>query len=244
MEIVKNYRNILLHVPHSSTAFPEDSSFCFKDLDDEEQLLIDYFTDELFVPRNDDYSIKSVVFPYCRLFCDVERLINDPLETKGLGISYNRTVGSKPNEKRTFSCLSIAFNYYADHHANVSKKIVNTASPLLLIDCHSFSNLPNLLCSNPPDIDICIGFNEDETCPNKAVIGKISHFFASFGYKVGINEPYSNSKTFSVPIKYHSLMIEINKRLYMDEETLEKQEGFMRIHQILKSLYKMLLMKD
>ena len=92
----------------------------------------------------------------------------------------------------------------------------------LLIDCHSFSSKPNLLNSNPPDIDICIGYNDDDTCPNKVVIGNIVHYFESLGYKVGMNEPFSNSKTFSVPIKYHSAMIEVNKRLYMDELTLEK----------------------
>ena len=36
-------------------------------------------------------------------------------------------------------------------------------------------------------------------------------------------------------------MIEINKRLYMNEKTLEKKEDFMWIHQIVQSLYKMLL---
>ncbi len=38
--------------------------------------------------------------------------------------------------------------------------------------------------------------------------------------KVGIITPFSNSKTFDVPIKYYSVMIEVNKRRYMDEESL------------------------
>ena len=111
----------------------------------------------------------------------------------------------------------------------------------LLIDCHSFSSIPNLLNSNPPDIDICIGYNDDDTCPNKVVIGNIVHYFESLGYKVGMNEPFSNSKTFSVPIKYHSAMIEVNKRLYMDELTLEKTEGFNKLQQEIRLLYGILL---
>jgi N-formylglutamate amidohydrolase len=147
----------------------------------------------------------------------------------------------------SFSSKEESFRLYSDFHAKVSNTLVKQSGiddDILLIDCHSFSQLPNLLNSNPPDIDICIGYNDDETCPNNVVIGNIARFFESFGYKVGINEPFSNSKTFSVPIKYHSVMIEINKRLYMDEETLEKKEDFMWIHQILQSLYKILLRKS
>lgn len=56
-----------------------------------------------------------------------------------------------------------------------------------------------------------------------------------------MNEPFSNSKTFSVPIKYHSAMIEVNKRLYMDELTLEKTEGFNKLQQEIRLLYGILI---
>ena len=123
----------------------------------------------------------------------------------------------------------------------MSKKIVEMSSELLLIDCHSFSSFPNLLNSNPPDIDICIGYNDDETCPSTVVIESIARHFGSIGYKVGINTPFSNSKTFEVPTEYHTVMIEVNKRLYMKEETLEKTDGFMRLKDDIQSLYKILL---
>ena len=111
----------------------------------------------------------------------------------------------------------------------------------LLIDCHSFSSQPNLLCSNPPDIDICIGFNDDATCPNKVVIGNIKQHFNSCGYKVAINTPFSNSKTFEVPVEYHSVMIEVNKCLYINEQTLEKTDGFDQLKADIQSLYEKLL---
>ena len=44
------YENVLLHVPHSSMNFPEGTLHHFNDLDEDERLLIDYYTDELFVP--------------------------------------------------------------------------------------------------------------------------------------------------------------------------------------------------
>lgn len=244
-KIIRNYEKILLHIPHSSTSFPLGSKCSFKDLNEEEKLLIDYYTDELFIPRDPQWYINYVVFPYCRLYCDVERLVNDPLEYKGLGISYHRIVESDilPFEERSFSTLREAFKYYADFHAYVSKIMVDMTvmNKILLIDCHSFSNLPNLLNPNPPDIDVCIGYNDDETRPNDVIIGNIIQHFESLGYKVGVNEPFSNSKTFSVPVKYNSVMIEVNKRLYMNELTLEKTDGFIGMQHAIMSLYQTLL---
>lgn len=232
------YQNILLHVPHSSSAFPEGSKYTWNDLDDEERLHIDYYTDELFEPQQDSKRISSIVFPYCRLFCDVERLVKDPLEGKGLGISYRRFQG---RSYRSFGTLQKAYPYYADHHATMSKNIVEMSGGLLLIDCHSFSSFPNLLNFNPPDIDICIGYNDDDTCPNMIVIETIARHFESIGYKVGINTPFSNSKTFEVPVKYHSVMIEVNKRLYMNEFSYEKTDNFILMHNAIQSLYNLLL---
>lgn len=240
----RRYHNLLLHVPHSSTSFPVESKVCFNDLDDEERLLVDYYTDNLFVPEQEANNICHMIFPYCRLYCDVERLINDPLEKDGLGISYSRWVPCQDRHGdvlRSYSVKSEAFALYADYHSDISKKLVGMIGSTLLVDCHSFSALPNLLNSNPPDIDICIGYNDDETCPSKVVIGNIVQYFMSKGYKVGINEPFSNSKTFNVPVTYHSIMIEVNKKLYMDEHTLEKTEGFEKLTRIIQSLYALLL---
>ena len=53
-------------------------------------------------------------------------------------------------------------------------KLLEISGSKLVIDCHSFSSIQNLLNRNPPlDIDICIGYNEDETYPNKTAIGNI-----------------------------------------------------------------------
>lgn len=124
-------------------------------------------------------------------------------------------------------------------------KLLEISGSKLVIDCHSFSSIQNLLNRNPPlDIDICIGYNEDETCPNKTAIGNIVQYFSSLGYKVGLNKPFSNSKTFFVPTNYHTVMIEVNKKLYMDEKTLEKSDGFYRLKHDIQSLYDVLLEKQ
>lgn len=233
----EKYENILLHIPHSSTRFPEESNHSFADLDAEERLLIDYYTDELFVPERASKHIVPMVFPYCRLYCDVERLAKDPLESKGLGISYHRI---DDQTVRIFSNLLSAFRLYADFHAEVSMALVGLLKPLI-IDCHSFSNVPNLLNSQVTDIDICIGYNEDETRPDDVLIGTLIHHFKTCGYKVGLNAPFSNSKTFAVPTDYHSVMIEVNKRIYMNEQTLEKTEGFQKLKEAIDSIFPILI---
>lgn len=242
----RTYKRILLHIPHDSLEFPDESGYKFTSMDEEELLLIDHYTEELFTPDvyGNNILIDKVVFPFCRLYCDVERFVNDPLGNNGLGISYSRWVptGRGIEQKlRSFSTKKKAFDLYVKHHANVAKKMVELGDNTLLIDCHSFSSHPTLLCSNPPDIDICIGFNDDDTCPSKVVIGNIKQFFLSHGYKVGINTPFSNSKTFDVPVKYHSVMIEVNKRMYMDEPTLAKNQHFDHVKADIQSLYDMLL---
>ena len=63
--------------------------------------------------------------------------------------------------------------------------------------------------------------------------------FVENGYKVGINEPYSNSETPDCPFQYQSMMLEINKRTYMEEETLhlKSNTAFRRdIHEIMITL--------
>lgn len=146
-------------------------------------------------------------------------------------------------ELRSFNTLSKAFRLYANFHAEVSCTIVERKVDLL-IDCHSFSNLPNLLNTNFPDIDICIGYNDDETHPDDVLIGNLIHLFSACGYKVGVNAPFSNSKTFEVPTDYHSVMIEINKRVYMDEQTQEKTEGFLKLKKTIDAMYEEIVLSD
>lgn len=241
------YDHLFLYIPHSSTRFPEktENTFNYEDLNEEERLLIDYFTDELFLPDKEEERIYSIVFPFCRLYCDVERMINDPIEKKGLGISYWKSVstGAIGHYRDYFFSVSDYMGAYLDFHAESAKKFIGKYGSRLLIDCHSFSAKPTLLNPSPSDIDICIGFNEDETKPNKVVIGNIEQYFKSLGYKVGINKPFSNSKTLPVRGEYQTVMIEVNKRLYMNESTLEKTEGFAKLHGEIQDLYKKLLIQ-
>ena len=83
----------------------------------------------------------------------------------------------------------------------------------ILIDCHSFSN-------NIPDApDICIGYNNDESYSG-LIINELTRSFEDSGYSIKYNFPYTNSLYPKMPFVYKSVMIEVNKRIYMDEDTI------------------------
>lgn len=121
-------------------------------------------------------------------------------------------------------------NYY--RHITSLKEVLTDKS--LLIDCHSF---PSALS----DIEVCLGFNEDWSKPDFEVIRLVQDIFMNAGYVVGINEPYSNSISPKCSFSYQSLMIEINKSIYMDESTLSLTDKAVEIKNLIEGVYKKLL---
>jgi N-formylglutamate amidohydrolase len=160
----------------------------------------DWFTDLLFIPDNRE-GIQFITSDYSRFVVDVERLVNDPLEKIGQGIVYKTYNGLhrtfKGNEEIEM------FRYHAKYIRDL-RLMLNEHS--LLIDCHSFP-------SDLSDVDICIGYNDDWSKPDDVVVDTVSRYFTELGYKVGINEPYSNSYSPKTEHEYKSLMIENCKLL-------------------------------
>ena len=253
--ILEHYPSIVLHIPHSGTEFFGDDVKYQDTFLHNAKDLIDWYTDKLFAPDTENSKIVPVVFPFCRTACDVERMIDDPMEEKNLGICYDshflmptngffKIEGGKSIERYRMEDISLQ-HYLAHHHKMENILLQNKGA--LLIDCHSFSSYRTVLTptgltdSQIADIDICIGYNKDKSKPKNFVIQTIKNHFASFGYRVAINTPFSNSKTFNSMMKYQSVMIEVNKRLYMDETTLKPNENFDKLHQQIIALYDKLL---
>ena len=169
--------------------------------------LTDWHTDYLFHGfRHKD--IKAVRFPYSRFIVDAERLWDDPLEAEGQGIIYRHFNGyrrkvPKRNEARLLQL-------WANHQQRLKDELCPNA---LLIDCHSFPE-------DKGDVDICIGFNEDWSKPDKELLEFTLNLFDSNGYSVGINSPYSNSEAPECPFGYQSMMLEVNKRVYLEKSSL------------------------
>ena len=90
------------------------------------------------------------------------------------------------------------------------------------------------------ELSLTGGYNDDWSKPDEGTLKMIIKHFQNAGYRVGVNNPYSNSIAPDCGIQYHSVMIELNKRIYMDENTLEMTEGAMKIRSVLTDLYDLL----
>ena len=231
-------RNIVLNIPHASIngvfdlqygGWPHNQYFVNNCLNK----WTDWYTDFLFSTLSEQKDVSTVVFPYSRFVCDAERLENDPLEKMGQGIIYTeygfhkRNPMNKKQTKRTMRLWK--------KHQKLLKKEIKSENTVL-IDCHSFP-------SEMSDCDICIGYNNDWSY-NEKIVNGIVEIFKSMGYSVEINKPYSNSITPKKHFHYTSVLIEVNKRVYMNEKTLKLEyepRKWMRWAGTLKRIYDFLM---
>lgn len=243
---------MILHIPHSSNIIPEQFRqqvvLNDNDLNNELVLMTDKFTDELFALP----GTSSVLFPISRLLVDVERFPDDedePMCKAGMGMIYSLTAYGKklkrslaPHEK-----MYLVSHYYETHHQKLLAEVkdeLEKTEKALIVDCHSFPSqpLPCDLNQSIPRPDFCIGTDMFHT-PD-ALIKETELNLQKMGYRVGINEPYGGTM---VPMAFYrkdrrvaSIMLEINRSLYMDETSITKTSDFdqitKQIHTLLYSI--------
>jgi len=232
---------IILHIPHSSTNFPSKEGFILdsEKINQEVIKLTDWYTDELFYSDSDE----TIISPFSRMFCDVERFENDDDEIMskvGMGVLYEKfDDGELLREVSKELRETIIENYYRIHHNHltnaVESKLANY-NKCIIIDCHSFPSIPLIrdLEQNQNRPDFNIGIDEYHTPIELIELSK--NYFESLGYTLGINTPYSGT---IVPMDYYnknrnvnSIMLEINRKLYLDEPSNNKNPDFNKIKQI------------
>ena len=245
-------RKLILHIPHSSTHIPLVDGYVVAETQLELEIikLTDWHTADLFESKND----IEVIAPFSRIFCDVERFSDDSKEVMskfGMGMLYTtldcgdemRKVTPKLREK-------ILKEYYNVHHEKLEKeveKMINDVGSCLIIDCHSFPNIPleRSLDKRGGRPDINLGTDSFHT--PQSVVQLSEQFFKEKGFLVGIDYPYTGS---IVPTKYYqknqdvsSLLVEVNRRLYLNQGTNEKSERYNEIKTII-SEYLELIKKE
>jgi len=236
---MKVSNHVIFHIPHSSTHIPKKvrSQFVLTDEELTYELLkmTDRHTEELFT---NGLSCTKVLAKVSRLVVDVERFSEDdqePMSKVGMGAVYTKTSEQKAlreiisaREKR-----KLLNQYYFTHHHqlyNKVKRALATNNKALIIDCHSFSSIPLLYepHKNPIRPEICIGTDTFHTpvCLTIAFVNA----FSEVGFNVNINDPYTGA---IVPLEHYqknpnvlSIMIEVNRKLYMNESTGEKLNNF------------------
>ncbi len=223
---------IVINVPHSSLVIPEEEMQFFEKprLIRELVAMTDHCCDDLF-----DTEHEMLVFPVSRLVCDFERFRDDEKEImarKGMGAVYTRcsdmsllrTIDSGNKER-------ILRTYYDKYHYKLERLVeekLEMCGKCMIVDGHSFyeTPLPYEIDQSTNRPDICIGTDDYHT--PEVLIKELDVFFRERGYSTAINTPFAGA---IVPMKYYrkdkrvqSIMIEINRRLYISQDASLKPE--------------------
>ncbi|MFK7838753.1 MAG: N-formylglutamate amidohydrolase [Bdellovibrionales bacterium] len=129
--------------------------------------------------------------------------------------------------------------YYRPYH-NTLADLIETAhynfGQAWHVNCHSMpaaSAYPrqviSLMGNKPKPSDFVLGDRDGTTC-DPAFTRALRDFIKGLGYTVTINDPFKGVELiekYSNPTSgYHSIQIEINKALYMNEETNERNANY------------------
>lgn len=237
-------KKVILHIPHSSSIIPSYEGYKVSQeiLEEEILKLTDWHTEDLFYAEHED----SIVANFSRIFCDAERFSKDEQEVMaqfGMGVLYEKTDnGDELREVTPEQRVSILDNYYWQHHDRLNHVVnqhLENYGKALIIDGHSFPNQPfkRDLDQNPNRPDFNIGTDAFHTPQQLIDVSKA--FFENSGYSLGIDQPYSGSL---VPLEHYgktkkvqSIMLEINRDLYLKASTNEKSDTYDEVKQLVKS---------
>ncbi len=247
---MKSNLPVVLHIPHARIKIPSDirKTLILSDADLKKELILktDAYTDEIF----NIAKVQRIIFPVSRLVLDPERFIDDSKEimaAKGMGVIYTRTshghiLRYPPNNEDRAALIN---KYYKPHHEEFFTHVAGCLENFrhcLIIDCHSFPSkaLPYELDQSEDRPDICIGTDSFHT--PQSLTEKVCNGFENSGYSVKINKPFAGT---IVPMAYYrkkssvkSIMIEINRKLYLDEDTGMKNYQFDSLKQNIVSILK------
>jgi len=244
---------MILNIPHSATQIPFLDGFTgyFDRINPEIHLLTDWFTDELF----DLACHQRVVTPFSRIFCDVERFEEDerePMARFGMGMLYERTDSGQLLRQVTKELRAkILADFYRPHHDLLNSLVEDSllkTNGSLIVDCHSFPEKPFAsslsLGGFRPDFNI----GTDHFHTPSEWIEELKAYFTQEGYTVIVDYPYSGS---IVPMAHYqkekrvkSIMLEVNRGIYMDEKTIEKKPNFPEIQRIVTGFLSLLEKKE
>lgn len=156
---------------------------------------------------------------------------------------YDRLLTVAEVEQRIDTC-------WQPYHAAVQQAIDDAHARhgySIHINCHSMPAISSSHATEYPGLvhaDFVIG-NRDHTTSSRALVLFIREQLINFGYSVEVNHPYKGVelvRRYGKPEQHrHSVQLEINRKLYMNENTLAMHAGFEALQRHLQSLVQALL---
>ncbi len=246
---------VIVSVPHAGRFFPEE--FLQNSALSEEQLRgnEDLFVDELVWPLHKE-GIPVLSMNLARSFIDVNRdkieldskMFYDYPEDKiaiennrcrfGLGLIHRIDMENRPIYNGLLSYHEVQErikNVYDVYHKRLQQLINKCAKKFgfcCVLDCHS---MPSKICKIIPDsphIDFCLGDLFSQSCPPEYT-AFLQNALTRHDYTVTANVPYSGAFTtfnYCQPRKkIYTLQMEVNREIYAEEKTFEKNKHFQKI---------------
>ena len=172
---------------------------------------------------------------------------NSPRVSTGLGTVpkivangdeiYESKMLFKEAENRIIIC------YFPYHTAlnDLIKETKNKFGKCILIDCHSMPSIGGLVNRDTKNdnVDIVLGNKHGKTCADE-LIQFVEVQFKNLNLIVRRNHPYAGGYTtehYGNPNKnVHTLQIEVNRANYMDEKTITRKNGFLKMKKKISNL--------
>jgi len=238
--------------PHSGFDYPADfhPALPMSELRKAE----DMYVDEFYAPAP-DHGAALLLARFPRIYIDPNRSVDDmdqdlldapwssplvpSIKTRsGIGLIWRLSAEGEPIYDRALSvaeCEARIAQCHAPYHAALKRLLDDRYADfgaVYHIDCHSMESASAPNAPEGPGVprpDIALGDRDGTTCA-PAFTQAMADCLRGEGLDVSINAPYKGVelvRAYSDPgAGRHSLQIEVNRRLYMDETTFEKSAGF------------------
>jgi len=174
----------------------------------------------------------------------------------GKGLVWRCTDDGLPIYRRKLSVQEVQARIercWRPYHAALAEAITEAAlrhGRCLHINCHSMPSVALSHATEYPGLvhaDFVVG-DRDGSTASPHLSRRVCEHLRGLGYSVEHNHPYKGVEIIrrhSDPARHrHSLQLEINRRLYMDERTLAPHTGFGQLQADLRSLAEMLLHEE
>jgi len=252
---------VVFDSPHSGRHYPEDFGHCMSERGLRQ--LEDAYVDELFdhAPESGATFLRAL-FP--RSYIDPNRAPDDidvgmlkgewpheanpgPKTDSGIGLIF-RLAAEGPVYDRKLEVGEVRRRlerYYWPYHRVLESALERTwrrFGTVLHVNCHSMKSVSTGVMPEGrgvPRPDFVLGDRDGSTCAPEVTVW-VRDFLVDAGYRVAVNAPYKGMELiarYSDPARgRHSLQIEINRSLYLDEYDLLKSEGFDALRDTLRDL--------
>ena len=259
-----NRTPVVLDSPHSGTTYPDDfrPAVPMTALRQAE----DAFVDELYAcgPR---YGATLVAATFPRSYIDPNRSLLD-VDTSlidapwpgpaaatrktqlGIGLIWRVLDTGEPIYARKLSVDEVR-RRITEFHQPYQKAVKDALDATYAhfgsvwhVNCHSMPAMSSAISEEGPGkprADFVLGDRDGTTC-DPGFTAFVASLLSDMGYDVKVNDPYKGVelvRAFSdPPAGRHSLQVEVNRRLYMEERTGEKTPGFARLARDIERLVK------